>query len=93
MRYAERHFSYKCYSQALSDKYGWNVDCCYLDGKLISDVNLWHLTGFARRYLLFYFWYEVINYVDQITSSRKFSVDGPSERYAGTMVRTSLCLD
>jgi len=42
--------SYQCYTQVVSDEFGWNVDCCYLNGTLVSDLNLWYLSGFARRY-------------------------------------------
>ena len=43
--------AYQCYTKSVSDENGWNVDCCYLDGSLVSDLNLWHLSGFSRRFV------------------------------------------
>ncbi|CAK8676039.1 unnamed protein product [Clavelina lepadiformis] len=45
-----QNFTLKCYTQVVPDSNGWNVDCCYLNGILLSDSNRWHLSGFARRY-------------------------------------------
>ena len=58
LQQAEEQVSYQCFTQIVADQYGWNVDCCYANGTLVSDLNFWHLSGFARRYF-----YSAVNFV------------------------------